>query len=78
MMIPSIAVLQMVMQTASSTASTTSRRLAFLPERHTDFIFSVRRDEFSIIGLAILVLVLFTITRVLKRRRARQGSSKTE
>jgi len=64
----------MVMQTGSSTASTT-RRLAYLPESHTDFIFSVQDGRFFIIAVAILVVILLTITEMVRRRRRRRESS---
>jgi len=55
---------------ASSTASTSPRRVAYLPEKHTDFIFSVQPDGFSSlwIGLAALLAVLVVW---LRRRRGR-------
>ena len=42
----------------------TQSQLEFLPERHTDFIFSVLGEEFGFVGVvALLVLYLFIITR---------------
>jgi cell division protein FtsW (lipid II flippase) len=66
-----LALLQTVTQSASSTGSTTPRRLAFIPEQHTDFVFAVVREDFSIVTLAVVMLLLFTLTFVLRRRRAR-------
>jgi len=66
-----IAALRMVMQTASSTASTTLRRVAYLPESHTDFIFSVQDGRFFIIAVAGLVVTLLMITEMVRRRRRR-------
>jgi len=66
-----IAALQMVMQTASSTASTTPRRVAYLPESHTDFIFSVQDGRFFIIAVALLVVILLMATEMVRRRRRR-------
>ena len=60
-----IAGLQLLMQAASSTP----RRPAYLPDQRIDFIFG--RYDFSILGFAVIVMVLFTLTRVLKRRRSR-------
>jgi cell division protein FtsW (lipid II flippase) len=62
-------VVQVVLQTASSTSSTTLRRVAYLPESHTDFIFSVSPDAFSIVQLAVVVILLATLIYVLRRRR---------
>ena len=50
------------------------KRLAFLPEQHTDFIFAVLGEELGFLGVT-LALVLFL---VLLRRAVRIASSASE
>jgi hypothetical protein len=64
-----IAALQLVLQAASSTSSSSPRRPAYLPDQRIDFIFG--RYDFSILGFAVIVMLLVALTRVLKRRRSR-------
>ena len=55
----------------------TQKRLAFLPEQHTDFVFSVLGEEFGFVGvvvvLALFAALLLTLLRV--ARRAPDGFS---
>lgn len=41
----------------------TQNQLNFLPERHTDFIFSVIGEEWGFIGALVLVLLYFVIIK---------------
>ena len=50
----------------------TQKRLAFLPEQHTDFIFSVFGEEFGFLGV-VVVLVLFAIVLAILIRIARNA-----
>jgi len=50
----------------------TQKRLAFLPEQHTDFVFSVLGEEFGFVGV-LLVLVLFAVVLFALLRAARKA-----
>ncbi|MCW8092098.1 rod shape-determining protein RodA [Alteromonas sp. ASW11-130] len=56
----------------------TQSQLEFLPERHTDFIFSVFSEEFGLFGvLGLLAIYLFIITRgLIIANRAQDAYSK--
>jgi cell division protein FtsW (lipid II flippase) len=58
---------------ASSTASTTRRRVAFLPEKHVDFIFSVKPEPSIFWICVILALFVIGITLYYIRIRRRQA-----
>ena len=55
--------------TASTTASSTPRPLAYLPEKHTDFIFSVVPEKASIVRLVAVVVLVLVLLYVIRRRR---------
>lgn len=57
--------------TAASSTSDSARRLTFVPESHTDFIFSVKRDRVSIAVVAVVVLLL--VIAIVTRRVRRSG-----
>lgn len=63
-----IAALHLVAQAASRTASSTPRRPAYLPDQRIDFIFG--RFDFTILGFAVIVMLLVALTRFLIRRTA--------
>ena len=52
---------------ASSTSSSTLRRVAYLSAQHTDFHFSA--DAVSILRLATSLLIILLVVRYLRRRR---------
>jgi hypothetical protein len=69
-----IAALRLVVQAASSTLPSSPRRPAYLPDQRIDFIFG--RYDFSILGPAVILMLLVALARLLKRRRARTESPK--
>jgi rod shape determining protein RodA len=56
----------------------TQNKLHFLPEKHTDFIFSVWAEEWGFVGCAVLILLfcllIFLTLRVAVRSKDRFGS----
>lgn len=56
----------------------TQSKLHFLPEKHTDFIFSVWAEEWGFVGCAVLLflfcLLIFLTLRVARRSKDRYGS----
>jgi rod shape determining protein RodA len=56
----------------------TQNKLRFLPEKHTDFIFSVWAEEWGFVGcfvlLALFALLVFLCLRVARRSKDRYGS----
>jgi len=56
----------------------TQNKLHFLPEKHTDFIFSVWAEEWGFVGCAVLLLLfcllIFLTLRVARRSKDRYGS----
>ena len=66
-----IAALQLAGQAASSTGSS-PRGPAFLPDQRIDFIFG--RFDFTILGFAVIVMLLVALTRFLMRRSARTNT----
>jgi rod shape determining protein RodA len=56
----------------------TQNKLHFLPEKHTDFIFSVWAEEWGFIGCAVLLLLFAALVvltfRVARRSKDRFGS----
>ncbi|MFL5508091.1 MAG: FtsW/RodA/SpoVE family cell cycle protein [Gemmatimonadaceae bacterium] len=54
---------------ASSTATSTPRRVAFVPEHHTDFIFSIVPERLSIVPLVLMAVLVGALIWILRRRR---------
>lgn len=67
-----IAGLQLIAQAASSTSSSPPRRPAYLPDQRIDFIFG--RFDFTILGFAVILMLLVALTRFLIRRSARTNT----
>ncbi len=53
----------------------TQNKLHFLPEKHTDFIFSVWAEEWGFVGCVVL-LILFTVLIILTIRVARRSKNR--
>ena len=67
---------RMVLQAAatqSGTATTTQRRVAFVPEQHTDFIFAVVPENVSILEVVLLVALIAGLIYFVRRRRRNQS-----
>ena len=70
-----IAALQLAGQ-AARTPSSTPRRPAYLPDQRIDFIFG--RFDFTILGFAVIVMLLVAFTRFLIRRSGRTNSKSND
>jgi cell division protein FtsW (lipid II flippase) len=64
--------ISLLQATASGTATSTPRRIAFVPEQHVDFIFSVHPEKPSILALSVLIIAGMLLVVFLRRRRRRQ------
>jgi cell division protein FtsW (lipid II flippase) len=63
---PWLALIQSIV--ASGTATSTARRIAYLPEKHVDFIFSTRPEPLSIFWLVVVVVGVAVLFFLLRRR----------
>jgi cell division protein FtsW (lipid II flippase) len=68
----SIAAVTLHCMTLAALQNSSSRPLAYLPEEHTDFIFSVTREPLSAVAIFVFLALAATVWWYVRRKRQRK------